>query len=88
MKMKNISMKTKIIAVLIVLLIIVGISIILTIGLNFELKYQNAKRIQIYIGKEFEIEDIRQITNEVFGNQEVILQKAREMEDVLSITTK
>ncbi len=86
--MKNISIKTKIIAILVAIIIIVGIYITLTTGLNFELKYQETQRMQIYIGKEFEIEDIRQITNEVFGDQTVIIQKARELEDVLSITTK
>ena len=86
--MKNISIKTKIIAILVAIIIIVGTYIILTTGLNFELKYQETQRMQIYIGKEFEIEDIRQITNEVFGDQTVIIQKARELEDVLSITTK
>ncbi len=86
--MKNISIKTKIIAILVAIIIIVGMAITLTIGLNFELKYQDTKRMQIYIGKEFEIEDVKQIANEVFGNQEVILQKARELEDVLSVTAK
>ena len=86
--MKNISIKTKIIAVIVAIVIIVGMAITLTTGLNFELKYQETQRMQIYIGKEFEIEDIRQITNEVFENQQVIIQKARELEDVLSVTAK
>ena len=86
--MKNISTKTKIIAVIIAIIIIVGLSITFTKGLNFELRYQETKSVQILIDKEFEISDIKQITDEIFQNQEVIIQKAREFEDVVNITTK
>ena len=86
--MKKTSLKTKIIACIVAIIIIAGMIITFTIGLNFELKYQNTKRVQLLIGKEFEIVDIKQMTDEVFQNQEVIIQKARELEDVVSITAK
>ncbi len=86
--MKNLSTKTKIIACILAIIIVVGIVITFTTGLNFELKYQESKRIQLLIGKEFEISDIKQMTDEIFPNQEVIIQKARELEDVVSITAK
>ena len=86
--MKNIGKKTKIMAVIIAIIIIIGIAITFTIGLNFELKYQKTQKMQILIGKEFEINDIKQITDEVFQNQEMLIQKAREFEDVVNITTK
>ena len=86
--MKNINTKTKIIACIVAIVIIVGLIITFTFGLNFELKYQETDRIQLLVGKEFEISDIKQITDEIFPNQEVIIQKARELEDVVSITAK
>ena len=86
--MKNISKKTKIIAFLVTALIIAGIIVTLTIGLNFEMKYQNTKKIQLYLGKEFEISDIKQITDEVFENQEVMIQKVEVFEESVDITTK
>ena len=86
--MKNISTKTKVIAIIVTIVIIVGMIITFTKGLNFELKYQQTQKVQIYTGKEFEISDIKQITDEIFPNQEVIIQKAREFKDVVSITTK
>ena len=86
--MKNISKKTKIIAFLTAALIIAGIIVIFTIGLNFELKYQSAKYTQLYLGKEFEISDIEKITNEVFQDQEVMIQKVEVFEETVGITTK
>ena len=86
--MKNINTKTKIIACIVAIIIIVGLIITFTFGLNFELKYQQSNKVQVLLGKEFEINDIRQITDEIFPGQEVIIQKAREFEDVVNITTK
>lgn len=86
--MKKISKKTKIIAVLIAIIMIAGISVIATIGLNFELRYQEAKKVQLYLTKNFEISDIKQITDEVLPNQEVMLQKVEVFEDTVSIIAK
>lgn len=86
--MKEINKKTKIIALLIAIVIIAGLIVTLTVGLNFDLRYQEAKSIQLYIQKEFEINDIKQITNEVFGNQTVRLQKVEVFEDTVNILVK
>lgn len=85
--MKNLSNKTKIIALLAIVFIIAGIVITATVGLNFDLRYQETKRIQLYIEKEFEISDIKQITNEVLADQKVIIQKVEVFEDTVSIIT-
>ena len=85
--MEKISTKSKITAIILIAIVIIGMAIILTSGLNFELKYQNTQKVQLFIEKDFEISDIKQITDEVFANQEVIIQKAREFEDVAHITT-
>ncbi|MEI3395270.1 MAG: hypothetical protein V8R82_06185 [Clostridia bacterium] len=45
---------TKILAILIVLILVIGAIVIATKGLAFELKYQNGKQIEINLGKEFE----------------------------------
>ena len=64
--MKEISMKTKIIAIILAIIILVGVAITLRTGINFELKYQDAQKVQLFIQKEFEISDVKQITDEVF----------------------
>ncbi len=73
--------------ILIALVIIAGIIMIAVKGFNFDLKYQKTQRVELYLKKEFNISDIRQITNEVFGKQNVMIQKVEIFEDSVSITT-
>lgn len=86
--MKNISKKIKLLAFFVAIVIIAGIVVTLTIGLNFDLRYQEAKKIQLYLEKKFEIEDIKQITDEILPNQAVIIQKVEVFEDTVSILAK
>lgn len=83
--MKEISKKTKIIALFVAIIIIAGVIVTLTIGLNFDLRYQETKKIQLYLEKDFEISDIKEITNEVLPNQDVMIQKVEVYEDSISI---
>ena len=73
--------------ILILLVIIAGIVMVAVKGFNFDLKYQDTQRVELYLKTEFNISDIRQITNEVFGNQKVMIQKVEVFEDSVSITT-
>ena len=73
--------------VLIVLIVIAGIAMIAIKGFNFDLKYQDTQKVELYLETEFNIADIKQITNEVFGNQKVMIQKVEVFEDSVSITT-
>lgn len=86
--MKKITNKQKILIVLIALIIIVGAVIIATIGLNFDFRLQESKKVELYLEKDFEIKDIKNITNEVFGNEPVMIQKVEVYEDSVSITAK
>lgn len=86
--MKELSKKTKIVSALIAIIILVGMIILFTKGLNFDLKYQEAQKVQLYLQKEFEIADIKQITNEVLPNQNVMIQKVEVFEDTVSIVAK
>lgn len=86
--MKNISKKQKIVFVLILIVIILGIIIVCTSGFKFDLKYQESKRIELYIQKNFEISEIKQITNEVMPGQEVLIQKVEVYEDTVSVISK
>lgn len=85
--MKNMSKKTKILIWLIAIVIVVGMIVTLTVGLNFDLRYQEAKQIQLYLEKDFEIADIKQITDETLPNQKVMIQKIEVYEDSVSILT-
>ena len=73
--------------IVIALIIIAGIIMIAVKGFNFDLKYQDTQKVELYLQTEFNISDIKQITNDVFGNQKVMIQKVEVFEDSVSITT-
>ncbi|MGN1326745.1 MAG: hypothetical protein ACI4VQ_01495 [Clostridia bacterium] len=78
----------KIIQILLICLIIAGTIVIATVGLNVGVKYSENTQISINIGKKFEINDIKQITNEVFKNQTVLVQVIELYEDMVQITVE
>lgn len=86
--MKKVSKKAKIIFAIISLIIVVGIAITLTVGLNYDLRFQETKKVELYLQKEFEVSDIKQITNETIPNQDVIIQKVEVYEDTVSVIAK
>ena len=80
--------KTKIIFTIIAIIILIGISITCTIGLNFDLRYRDSKRMELYLEQEFNISDIKQMTDEVMPGKKVIIQKVEVYEDTVSITAE
>lgn len=86
--MKKYGKKVKIVTAIITIIMIIGIAITLTIGLNYSLKYQESKKIELYVEKEFETSDIKQIAKEVLQNDDVIIQKVEVYGDSVSIIAK
>lgn len=78
---------TKIMIALIALILIAGTIMIFTKGLDFELKYKDSKKVELNLGKEFEISDIKQITDEIFEKQQVTIQAVEVYKDAVKITT-
>lgn len=88
-KEKNkLSKKTKIIITIIAIIILIGIAITCTIGLNFDLRYRDSKRMELYLEQDFNISDIKQMTDEVMPGKKVIIQKVEVYEDTVSITAE
>lgn len=81
-------MKNKIIIGILFIIIVVGVVITSICGLNFDLIYSDHKEIDIYIGKEFNNQDIYQIVQEVIGKQRTSIQKVELYEDMVSIKIK
>ncbi len=79
-------MKKKIIYILAICIIIIGAVIIGTMGLKADITYSRNIRIDVYLGKSFENEDIRQIAKEIFGNDKILVQKIEYYGDMASIT--
>ena len=78
----------RVVSILLICLLIAGIIVIAVKGFNVGLKYSENTQIAINIGKTFEINDIKQITSEVFKGQRVIIQKVELYEDMVKITVK
>ena len=80
--------KSKVLIAIIAIVIIAGIIVTLTVGLNFDLRYRDSKRVELYLQTDFNISDIKQITDEVMPGEQVIIQKVEVYEDTVSITVK
>lgn len=78
----------KIIQILLICLMIAGIIVIATVGFNVGIKYSKNTQISINIGKQFEIKDIKEITNQVFQGQQVLIQQVELYKDMVQITVK
>lgn len=82
-------MKNKIIIeIILTLIVLAGIIITSVCGLNFGLNYSNHKEVDIYIGQEFENQDIYTIAKEVLENRKISVQKVELYEDMVSIKVK
>lgn len=73
---------------IITFLLVAGILILCIMGLNVGLTYAQSKQVDIYIGKEFANQEIKQIVEEVTNESFVIIQKVELYEDMVSIRTK
>lgn len=70
------------------IIIVIGIICTFTMGLKYNLKYDNAIRLNLYIGKEYHMEDIKQIAKEVFGEQEIQYQEIEIFRDTVALTLR
>ncbi len=86
--MKKISNKMKILALILAVIIITGVTVALTIGFEFDLRFERSNSIDIYLEKQFEISDIKQITDETMSGKNVIIQKVEVFEDSVKITAE
>lgn len=80
--------KKRIAYIVLACIIIIGIIVIAFAGFNLSLKYSPNKQVSVYIGKEFETNEIKSIVKETIGNKKVIVQKVELYEEIASITVK
>lgn len=76
----------KIIYAILACIIVIGTIITLTIGLKADIIYSKNVEIDIYIGKQVEIKDIKAIAKEVFPNERMVVQMIELFDDMVSIT--
>lgn len=74
--------------IILICLIIAGIIVISTIGFNVGTKYSENMQINVYIGSEFNVLDIKKIAKEVFNNKTILVQQVEVYKDMVQITVK
>lgn len=85
----NKTIKNKIIVyIVIALIILVGIASIFAFKLNFTLMYSEHTTIKVYLGKAYNLEDIKPIVEETLGKQQTVYQEIETFGDSLAITVK
>lgn len=75
----------KVIYAILICIIIAGIVVVATIGLNADLIYSKNVELDITIEKEFNKSDVETIAKEVFGGENVIVQEIELYGDLVSI---
>lgn len=81
-------MSKKIIYILLALVILAGAIMVGVKGFNVDTMYTDSVRLYVYLQKEFEDNDLKQIAQEVFGTDKIIVQKVEVYKDMAVITIK
>jgi len=79
--------KQNIMRIILILIMIVGIGITAIKGLNWSMEYGKVKTMQMSLGKDFEVNDIKNIVEDVIGSK-AIVQKVEIFETSVLIKTK
>ncbi len=67
-------------------IIVAGIAVICSIGLKADIVYSKNAQIDVYVGKTVNVQEIRDIVNEVFPNLSASVQKVELFDDMVAIT--
>ncbi len=73
--MKNINNIMKIMIVIVALIILAGIIMICVKGYNYDLLYSKSVRMNIYLTKEFKVNEIEEIAKEILGTNKLKVQQ-------------
>lgn len=83
--MKNISKGKKIIAIIIALILIAGTIMLIVKGFNKSITYQKGTKIECYIPKGYDKEDIKEIAKEVFEDKNIEIQDIEKTNQIVSV---
>ena len=81
-------MKKKTLYIVVAIIFIVALILTAVVGLRVDLNYAEGYTITFTVGKEIKIEEIKQIANEVFSNNEILIQEVEMFRDSALIKTK
>lgn len=86
--MKNINNIMKIMIVIVALIILAGVIMICVKGYNYDLLYSKSVRMNIYLTKEFKVNEIEEIAKEILGTNKLKVQQGNTFGTVVSIVSK
>lgn len=69
------SKKSKILCVILVIIFIISIIVTGLVGLNVSLEYAGGTTITFEIGKQFDSQEIKDIAKEIWGKEQIIVEK-------------
>lgn len=78
----------KVIAILLAIIILVGVGIIATKGLNVGLEYSSKEKVEMILDQHFESEDVEKIAVEVLDTKNVLVKKVEVFEDTVAVYAK
>lgn len=71
----------KIVYAVLAVIIVIGIIVIATVGFNVDVIYSNHREIKVYVGKDYNIDEVKQIVNEVMPEEKVVINKVEKFND-------
>lgn len=71
----------KIVYAVLAVIIVIGIIVIATIGFNVDVIYSNHREIKVYVGKDYNIDEVKQIVNEVIPEEKAVINKQEKFND-------
>lgn len=83
-KIKNV----KVIYLVAILVILAGIIVTCIWKTNFSLEYREHVRIDVYFGKEYNMDDLKQIAEEVFPNKKIEYQEIEFFHDSIAMSVE
>ncbi len=77
----------KIVYAVLAVIIVLGIIVIATVGFNVDVIYSNHRELKVYVGKDYNIDEVKQIVNEVIPKEKIIINKVEKFNDSFIIKT-
>lgn len=79
-------MNKKLFYAILICIIVAGAITIVAVGLKADMFYSKNLRIDVYLGKEYNRNDVEQIAKEVFGTNKIMIQQVEYYGDMFSLT--
>lgn len=80
--------KNRLVYVIIAIIIVAGVINTYLNKFTFSLAYDSSVRMDVYIGKDYDTEEVRNLVKETVGTNDVIIQKVETFNDMVAITAR